>query len=186
MSRFLWWSAAGLLVAGIIHIAVVLGVPAFAARDAWARLAAFPTDGRMARLPRVAAGEPALPLLDPAMAHAACRFRLDAGPVRIRARLPDQYWGLSVHERHGAVRWSINDRALDGRPLDMLIASPEQVAEIREALPPGLDGLVLVDWPHREGFVVLRVLVASETAAERVDAALDAATCAVDRDPPRP
>ncbi|MBL8575521.1 MAG: DUF1254 domain-containing protein [Hyphomicrobiaceae bacterium] len=186
MSRFAWWTAAGLLVGGLVHIAAILTLPAASTNDAWARLSAFSTDGRLARLPRAVNGPPALPLMDPAMAHAACRFRLDQGPVRIRAKLPDQYWGLAVHDRRGAVRWSINDRALDNRPLDMLIAAPEHVAAIREALPPGLDGLVLVDWPHEDGFIVLRVLVPTETAAARVDAALDAATCAVDKDAVKP
>jgi hypothetical protein len=76
----------GLLLGGIIHIAVVFMVPYYANRDAWAQMDTFGADDEFHVLPLPEAGAEPLTSLDPRMLHAVCRFSLSNGPVRITAR----------------------------------------------------------------------------------------------------
>jgi len=81
MKRLALYLLGGLLLGGIIHIAVVLLVPRFATRDAYEALARLGPDDIFHAVP---AKGPDAPIagLDPHMAYAACRFSLAERPRR--------------------------------------------------------------------------------------------------------
>ena len=177
MMRTLAWLVGALLLAGIVHIVTVLGVPSFAVADPWREVGAIAGDGVFTRLPRVAPGARTLPGLDPAMTHTACRFSLDKGPVRIRAEVADGYWSLSLHDRRGMWVWGVDNRAAEQKPIDILVASHVQVAQLRESLPDEYEDVVIVDWPGSEGFALYKILVPAKSREAEVEAALASARC---------
>ncbi|WP_407047997.1 hypothetical protein [Methyloraptor flagellatus] len=177
MIRFVLYLLGGLALGGIIHVVTVLGVPHFAERDAWARVAAFGPDGRFNAIPRVAPGVKPLPGIDPAMAHAVCRFSLAKAPVRIKAELPDNYWSIALYDRAGLVVYSLNDRAAEQKPIDVLIATAEQIAQLRENPPEDFENIVIVDWPDRDGFAMLKAFVPTPSLRPEIEAALGTASC---------
>lgn len=183
MTRFLLHALAALAIAGIVHVFAVAAVPALSPRDAWTQVGAFGPDGRLNPVPRAAPGVATLPQIDPAMAHAVCRFDLAAGPMRIRARITETYWSVALFDRSGANLYSLTDRAAEGRPINLIVATPEQISQLRERPLPDSNEAIVVDWPASEGFVLMRVFVTSESAAPDVDRAIRAATC--DRAQPR-
>jgi uncharacterized membrane protein len=178
MRRLLLYALGGLLLGGIIHIVVILLVPEFATRDAWTSLGRFGGDGVFHLLPPTEPGTAALPDLDPAMAHAACRFTLAKGPIRIRARMPDEFWSLAVFDRRGSNRYSLNDRTAERRDIDLVIATPLQMLAMRETPNPALDNAIVIELPLDQGFLLIRAFVPDPTLAPATDTALKAASCA--------
>ncbi len=179
MIRFALWLLGGLVLGGIIHITTVLGLPLFAPEPAFVRIGAFALDGRFTALPRSAPGVHALPLLDPAMEHAVCRFSLAGGPVRIKAEMPDLYWSIAIFNRDGLNAYSLSDRAADQKPIDILVATAGQIAEIRENPPDNFDNVVIIDWTGTDGFALIRALVQTPGSEKIIRDAFSAASCDV-------
>lgn len=177
MKRLLLVLLGGLVAGGIIHIVVILLVPEFATRDAWTTLGRFGPDGAFHLLPPVTpAGQP-LPDLDPRMAHAACRFTLAEGPVRIRARLPGEFWSLAVFDRRGSNVYSLNDRTAERSDIDLVIATPPQMIALRDEPIPALDRAIVIESPISAGFLLIRAFVPDPTMAPSTSTALAAAEC---------
>lgn len=178
MKRTLLFVIAGLLLGGIIHIAIVLLVPLYAPNDAWAQVAGFGKDGAFHTLPLAEAGSEPLPLLDPRMAQAVCRFSLKNGPVRIRADFPDEFWSVAVFDRRGRNVYSLNDRAAERSRLDMAILTPVQMAQLRQDPPASLETAIVLELPIDSGFVMLRAFVPDASFLPGAAAALKGADCA--------
>ena len=85
MIRPLLWLLAGVVLGGIIHIIVILTLPALAEQSVWSRVAALEADNRMLILPRVVAGEPNPLGMDPELAYGLCRVDLGSGRERWQA-----------------------------------------------------------------------------------------------------
>ncbi len=184
--RLLLFGLGGLLLGGIIHIAVILLIPHFATRDAWTVLGRFGPDGAFHLLPATRSGTAALADLDPAMAHAACRFSLQDGPIRIRATLPDDFWSLAVFDRQGSNVYSLNDRTAERTDIDLVLATPLQMLRLRENPNPVLDNAIVVELPLEQGFVLIRAFVADPTRSPAAIAALEAADCRASLAAPNP
>lgn len=191
MKRLLLYVLGGLLLGGIIHIGVILLVPEFATRDAWTSLGRLGPDGAFHLLPPTAAATTGLTDLDPAMAHAACRFTLQEGPIRIRAKMPDEFWSLAVFDRRGSNVYSLNDRTAERSDIDLVIATPLQMAKLRENPLPALDRAIIIELPIARGFLLIRAFVPNPTLAPAAETALRSADCAAsltapDNDNPSP
>jgi uncharacterized membrane protein len=175
--RTLLFVIGGILVGGIIHVAIVFLVPAFAGRDAWAQMQRFGSDGAFHTLPLAEAGAEPLFDLDPRMMEAVCRFNLANGPVRVRADLPDEFWSVAVFDRRGRNVYSLNDRAAERSRLDLAILTPVQMAQMRQAPPASLESAIVLELPIQAGFVLIRAFVPDETMLPSVTAALSGADC---------
>src|SRR5205823_8428116 len=66
----------GLILGAIVHLIVVLRVPAFAERDAYARLSAATRQEKAQLLSGLASEIERMPMPDPAVAVAVCSFDL--------------------------------------------------------------------------------------------------------------
>jgi uncharacterized membrane protein len=172
------FAAGGVLLAGIIHIGVVFLVPYFATRDSWSEVGRFGRDGKFQVLPLAQPGSESLPVMDPRMLHAVCRFSLTEGPVRIRASLPDDFWSVALFDRRGRNVYSLNDRSAERTQLDLAVLTPVQMAQLRENPPASLETAIVVEVPITVGFVMLRAFVADESELPSATAALTGADCA--------
>jgi uncharacterized membrane protein len=177
MIRTLFAIVVGLVMGGMIHIVTVLGIPRFAQNDAYARIAAFGPPLKFVTVPRPGPGVETLPLIDPAFAHYVCRFTLTDGPVRIRATLPDTFWSLALFDGHGINAYNLNDRALGQKPIDLLVADAEQIAQIRENPPADFNDIIIVDWASTRGFAIVRIFAPNASDQRDAEASMTRATC---------
>jgi uncharacterized membrane protein len=177
MSRSLLFLAGGLLIGGIIHVAVVFLLPGFANRDSWSSAGRFGPSGAFHLLPTTEAGTEPLPDLDPDMAHAVCRFSLADGPVRIAATLPEGFWSVAIFSRRGLNLYSLNDRSAERAGLDLLVLTPEQLEAMAEDPPAAFEQAILVELPISEGFALIRAFVPDPSMLAPVEAALAEANC---------
>lgn len=178
MKRTLLFVLGGLLLGGIIHIAIVFLVPFYAPNDAWAQVERFGRDGEFHTLPVPEAGAEPLASLDPRMVHAVCRFTLSNGPVRVRASFPDEFWSVAVFDRRGRNIYSLNDRAAERSRLDLAILTPIQMAQLRQDPPAALETAIVLELPIESGFILLRAFVPDDSFLPSVTAALRNADCA--------
>ncbi len=178
MRRTLLFALGGILLGGVIHIAIVFMVPYYADRDAWAEMRRLGRDGQFHVLPVPEAGAEPLSSLDPRMMQAVCRFSLGAGPVRIGALFADEFWTVAVFDRRGRNIFSLNDRSADRARLDLAILTPVQMAQLRQDPPASLETAIVLELPIDAGFVLLRAFVPDDSLAPDVRALLQAADCA--------
>ena len=178
MKRTFAFVLGGLLVAGIIHIAIVFMVPLYASNDAWGQMKQFGRDGQFHVLALPLPGAEPLAALDPRIMHAACRFSLVDGPVRIQAALPDDFWSIAIFDRRGRNIYSLNDRSAERSQLDLAILTPVQMARLRQDPPASLETAVVLVEPIDVGFGLIRVFVADETRLTAATTALNGADCA--------
>jgi uncharacterized membrane protein len=177
MKRTIFFVIGGILLGGIIHIAIVFMVPYYANHDAWAEMHRFGRDGQFHVLPVPAPGAEPLASLDPRMMQAVCRFNLSHGPVRVKASFADEFWSVAVFDRRGRNIYSLNDRAMDRSQLDLAILTPVQMARLRQDPPASLETAVVQELPISEGFVLLRAFVPDDSLRDSVTASLKAAIC---------
>ncbi len=166
-----------LSIAVIVHILVVLTVPANVSHSAYSDIETFGPDRRFNLLPDVIAGAEPLPSLDPAMKHAACRFRLENGPVLFTASIPVPFWSIGLFNEAGEAVYSLNNRTAGSDILSMLVLTAEQLSILRENPPEDLENLIVIEIEDTNGFALLRAFVPQPWQAEEVDAAMKSAYC---------
>jgi len=152
--------AAGLLLGGMTHLAIILAMPTLAGNSAFDRHAAALAPGET-RLLAAQQNETAVPFADPAMAMAVCAFDISDAPLRVEAPMPEGFGSLSVHGRDGTVLYSVTDRtAVDG--VVTLIVMTRQQHDEALARGRGDDAgseLRFVS-PRVQGLVLVRALAA--------------------------
>ncbi len=179
MKRTLLFAIGGLLLGGVIHIAIVLALPYYAVDDAWTRIEKLGPAERFIPLQTADASKEApIANLDPHMMQAVCRFDLDDGPVRVTASMPDEFWSVAVFDRRGRNVYSLNDRAAERQKLDLAILTSVQVAQIRQNPPASLETAIVLELPVSEGFVLLRAFIPDRSYEPAVVIALESADCA--------
>ena len=177
MVKWLYAACMGAVGAVIVHIATLLLIPAVSDIDTWTRLSAFGNLNEFHEIAITGSAAASIRALDPTFQVAACQFDLADGTVRISSEGTAPFWSLSIYNRRGENIFSINDRTANDAQLDVIVATPAQVVEMRKALTPELDTSILAETDISEGFVVLRAFVEDEAMKPEVAAFLDAATC---------
>jgi uncharacterized membrane protein len=168
----------GGLGAMLVHILTIFLIPGFAENDAWARLPKQVEDGYFTLI------KPEDPLaanmraFDPNFVFGACRFDLTEGPFGLAGGTAPTFWSLSVYDRRGINIYSINDKSLQGNNLDVVIATPLQIAELQKDMPPELSGSVFVEADTAQGFVLLRSYVPEANLLEQAKTFVSSTNCA--------
>jgi uncharacterized membrane protein len=178
VTRTLLYALGGLLLGGIIHIAIVFMVPYYAGNDAWTQMSRFGRDGMFHLLPMPEPGAEPVAALDPRMEQAVCRFTLANGPLRVQASLPDEFWSVAVFDRRGRNIYSLTDRAVERAKLDVAILTSVQMAQLRQNPPESLETAIVLELPIQSGFVLLRAFVPDDSMLPSVTNALSSASCA--------
>lgn len=169
--------ALGVVVAGLVHIGSLLGVPRVATQGPYERLARLDADGRFALLPDTGDKVDLLPFRDPAFVTAACRYDLAKGPVVLRAELPATYGALTVHSKLGQPFYLLTDKAArDGRVEVKIFANEEQATAEEEVAPDDAPQLRIVS-PTPTGFALVRLFTPGESAREGLRAIASGASC---------
>ncbi|HVZ13906.1 MAG TPA: DUF1254 domain-containing protein [Bauldia sp.] len=177
MRRTILFVIGGLLVGGIIHVAIVFLVPYYAGKDAYSAIGRMGSDGQFHLLPMAEAGAEAMPATDPHFMEAVCRFDLHGGPIRVLAAMPDEFWSVAVFDKLSRNVYSLTDRAVDGSNLDLALLTSVQNAQMRQNPPESLNTAIVLELPIDAGFIVLRALVPDDSLRPAVTAALAAAQC---------
>jgi uncharacterized membrane protein len=181
--RFLLATLAGLVLAGLVHLSVVLALPYLAEMDALSRLRDTMNADRSVLV--VAAGDSTtwIPQPDPAVALAACAYNLSEGPVRVSARTGTMFQSLAFHSRGGAIFFAITDRAAIRGSLELVVMTRRQLDEALardDEEDPSRD--VRIVSPAREGLVTVRVLAAFPSQREAATEWAKSVACTIDRE----
>jgi uncharacterized membrane protein len=170
------FAAGVLLLAGAVHICVILLVPALASADGWSRLAAVAADGRFAEIPQESSESGGLGL-DPLFVNGACRLQLAEAPAGIVVDARDRFWSLALYEPSGTIVFSLNDRtAIDGR-LDMIVVNPEQYARLQRTPTGEIDLTIVVESKSNDLVALLRLFAPTEIAEQEAKRLLTQAEC---------
>lgn len=177
MSRLFYTLGVGAVLAGIIHIVIVLLVPSYAAKDAWATLAQAGEPWKFAVVAQPGRVQTGLPLVDPSFGVAACRFNLKQSAVSVTADGQLPFWSVAIFDRQGRNIYSFNDRTAIERQLNMLVLNPVQMAQFRKANPNGGETAVIVRADIEEGFVLIRALQPDESWGPALQRFMSNAKC---------
>lgn len=178
--RFFLATLMGLVLAALVHIGVVFGVPWMGERDAFSRLR-YTMSAERSELVSSLGADTWLPQPDPAVAIAACAYNLADGPVRIASRTGSLFESVSFHGRGGGVYYAITDRAAVRGVLELLVMNRAQHDEAlaREDEDDPSRDLRVVS-PGQQGLVIVRVLAATSSQRAEAEEAARGVSCVIE------
>lgn len=155
-ARIIYLAVCSTILAGIIHIVIILLIPSLGSKDAAKQIASklteqkfyFIDDGR----------EIGISNADPFLKLSVCKFDLTQSAIEIRGEQTNTFWSASVFDERGRVIFSLNDRTAIANQLRMIIVNPIQMADIRQTQPEEVESSILVESQSMKGFVLLRAL----------------------------
>ena len=177
MIRPLLWLVAGAVLGGIIHIFVILMLPALAEQSVWTRVAAIDADNRMAILPPVKAGEPNPLGLDPELVYGLCRVDLSQGPAYVKGSLPDAFWSVALFNQSGIIAYSTTNRDGIGQVLDLGIFNASQTRLLAQQQLDVAEGLLVVESTSDKLLVLVRLAPPHDVVRGRFERSLANVTC---------
>jgi len=163
LARLAYAVLLGLLGAGIVHIVVLFLLPAVSERDAWSQLAAAAGLNRFVQLENDSGLAALTRSSDPHFMAAACRFDLTEGMVHVQAPGRTPFWSISIYNRTGDNIYSFNDRTSTEGELDLVLATPAQMLELRKELPAEFEQSIVIEVERPEGIIVVRRYVPDPT-----------------------
>lgn len=176
-SPWLFFPAAFLL-AGVIHVVAVLGMPHLAPRSAWERLSALADSNEMLILPAAGPEHQSLPLMAPDVRYAVCRFDISEGPVRVSTPILEDFWIVAFYTPDGQNFYTISGGELKRDKIEFVISTKkEAIFEVGASILDDIDDLIVVAAPQRQGIMVIRAPLSGPGYAARTEQALDRSTC---------
>ena len=166
----------GLAGAAVLHIVIILALPAFTGLDAFTRLQTYDAANRFVIFAD-APDEMGFDNGDPYLRVAACVFDVGERPMHLMASGSVPMWSFAIYDSSSNEVFSMNDRSESGGELDAIIASPQQLAAIRKSDPDVVSDSTLIEMPRPEGYVVLRALAPAPSFEDAAKAFLTEASC---------
>ena len=177
MIRALLWLVAGVVLGGIIHIIVILTLPALAEQSVWSRVADLEADNRMLILDPVAPGG-ANPLgLDPELSYGLCRVNLADGPAYVSGVLPDAFWSVALFNPAGIVTYSTTNRDGIGQTLELGIFNAAQTRLLAQQQLDIAEGLLVVESASDQLLVLVRLAPPHQAMRARFEEELSKVRC---------
>ena len=177
MMRTLFWIVAGVVLGGIIHIAVILALPSLAGESIWAKAATLGPEATPLVLRSANAAE-ANPLhLDPEIAYAVCRLDLRKGPGFVRGTLPLSFWSVAVYGPTGTILYSTTNRDGIGGNLDLGIFNAAQTRLLAEQQLDVAEGLLIVESREDDVLALVRLAPPHQAMRARYEAQLSRLAC---------
>ncbi|MEX3008079.1 DUF1254 domain-containing protein [Hoeflea sp. TYP-13] len=156
MGRLFYVVLSGIAGAALLHIIIILAIPAYAERDTWTKITALgPTEFFHLLPPNKPGG---LTSANPFIRTAVCRFDITEEPVRVTASGLAYYWSLAIFDPGANEVYSMNDRTATDKKLDIAVVTPLQMIGYRKSLPETLADSVLIEFPGTTGYLVLRTV----------------------------
>ncbi len=174
-----WFTiASGIVAAGVIHIAAVLGAPYLARQDAWGRLAQVSAVNQVFLAPPGQHETKPLPLTAPDMGYAFCRFDLTEKNVVFESKVSSPIWSAAIHTRHGENFYVISGADIQRDRIRMLLVPRERLAlEASAEISAQGEQQIIVISPEMRGTITVRVPTPDKPYMQRTKAALEAAQC---------
>ena len=166
----------GLVGAALLHIVIILALPQFTGKDAYSRvLGLYEMDSffPLGNEP----GPTGLANEDPFLRVAVCGFSVNGGPVRFLAKGAVPFWSLSIYDANSNEIFSMNDQTAVNGNLDLVMATPIQLVDLRKTPPESLAQSIMVEMPDEEGYAVLRALAPTDSFEEPVRNFLAESSC---------
>lgn len=166
----------GLVGAALLHIVIILALPQFTGKDAYSRvLGLYEMDSFFALGNEP--GPTGLANEDPFLRVAVCGFSVSGDPVRFLAKGAVPFWSLSVYDADSNEIFSMNDHTAVNGNLDLVMATPIQLVDLRKTPPETLAQSIMVEMPDEEGYAVLRALAPTNSFEEPVRNFLAESSC---------
>jgi uncharacterized membrane protein len=166
------WALATLATALLLHLATVAVLPhAIMARtlSAMSRHGGFNT---MNFGPRPSAQSRGVVRPSPDLLYSICPYDLSAGPLVVEAHGPSgSYWSVSVFDSETDNVFVRNDAQAPGGTIRFMLLPPQTER------PAGAQGIEPVHSPSTHGLVLIRTLIADDTALAEIDAARRQSSC---------
>lgn len=178
-----WWTIglATLALAGIIHIATVFALPAFAPQNAATQLLSLTEANKMLVLPPATPEQQSLPLMAPDIRYAVCRFDVRDGPVRLSTEIEEDLWVVAFYTLSGANFYTITGNDLKRNKIDFIIAKKEEAEiEVGASVLDEIEDVVVISSPEPRGIAVVRAPLPGPSHKDRTESALQRATCSRD------
>jgi len=170
--------ALAIVLAGLIHVVAVLSLPILAPRDAHARLGALGPANTMIQLPPVTPGQQVMPNMAPDVRYAVCLFDLSDGPVRLRAKIPDELWLIAFYTPIGENFYTVVGADMKRGDVDLIVTTKDQtVTDVAADATEGLENLVVVNSPVTKGIALIRAPLAGPSRSSEAERALKATYC---------
>jgi uncharacterized membrane protein len=175
MMRLLLWSAVGLLTGLAVHLITIVALPRITTQSGFQRASAVAPVGRFIVL---TADMTPLPLPDPGVVTALCRYDLDAGAMHLHVPGEMSFISVSLYTPDGLTFYSLTDRSAAGDAIDLTLFTAAQLADTRSREGPDVPGSLRVEAPQHRGMILLRALLTEPGTLPDVKRQLAAATCA--------
>ncbi len=174
--RVAYYVICALVLAGIVHISIILLIPTYGTQDAYAVISRKIEPFAFRQIPGT--GEDALLSdVDPFFAYGVCRFEMDQSGLAMSGPRIDTFWSATVLDEDGTVIYSLNHRtAIEGK-LSLILLDSTAILHLREVAPPEAETAIIVEADVKAGFVVLRVLMPDESWKSRAEAFLGDVSC---------
>ena len=174
-ARILYLLFATLVLAGIVHISVVLLVPEYGNRDAARQIISDTPVNQF--VTRMADGAGIFAEGDPFFETASCRYDLDEAGVVVSGEETDIFWSLAVFNNRGRVVYSLNRKSAIANRLNVIVVNPVQMARLRQFDPARIERSIVVETQEALGFVVVRILEREGEEARQKQRFLDSLSC---------
>ncbi|MEO8683482.1 MAG: hypothetical protein ABI414_01440 [Devosia sp.] len=179
MTRTLLWLLGGAILGGIIHIVVILTLPALAEDTIWTRVTALNAANNMVILPRVMPGAPNPLGLDPDLAYGVCQIDLKAGPAYLSGTMPDAFWSVALFNQRGIITYSTTNRDGIGQTLEMGIFNADQTRLLAQQQLEIAEGLLVVESDADAIFALVRLAPPHQAMRARFEAELAEVKCGI-------
>ncbi|WEX78364.1 DUF1254 domain-containing protein [Sinorhizobium numidicum] len=166
----------GLVGAALLHIVIVLALPQFTGRDAYTRVLGLLEMDSFFSL-TAQPGATGLDNSDPYLRTAVCSFSIADTPARFIARGAVPFWSLSVFDSSSNEVFSMNDQTAVNGNLDLVVATPIQLVDLRKSPPEALAQSIMIEMKDAEGYAVLRALAPLRSFEEQVRNFLSESSC---------
>ena len=156
--RIALWFAGTLVLAAIVHFAVVLAIP----RAIGSYLRSLAESNTIVHAAKPSAGNDQVRRSSPDLVYSACAFDLSDGPLRITAPVPDSYMSVSFYAINTDNFYVQNDLQVDGC-FDVVLIGPNMP-------DPGIKGAEVVRAPSTTGGILFRYFAGDGQQQREIEA----------------
>jgi uncharacterized membrane protein len=168
---WIFWAAATILVAAVVHLGSVYFLPHVVMSRALSRLGT-PNVMHFGRRPDATARMIVRP--SPDLLYATCPYDLSGGALRVIAPVPHAtYWSVSAFDAATDNFFVRNDRQIEGNAIELLVVRRGQ------AWPPldnALERVILFS-PSARGLILFRTVVDQDKNVPALEAVLHRTRC---------
>lgn len=167
------WIAGTLVLAVIVHIMIILGMPYAIMDRAMSRIAVAGATNIALHAPKADALARGMKRPSPELLYSACVFDLSKQPLRITSPVPDSYWSLSLFAANTDNFFVLNDRQAGAARVDVILAMDGQ--NVPERANQGHAPVIIA--PSEMGIILFRTLITSEDRLADLDQLRRKARC---------